>query len=145
MLCTALAETFRFTESEHAAFTRNTTARLIAVLPFAAGCDEPLRTALAHLAIYLTEIRGGSRIGAHTQTDNQDPLTRLRLISSFKGGDPQVIQHGMAMLALIMIQGYERSKADDAYNQVYNPLNDGFLGCQLPENKAHYRPSCLPL
>jgi hypothetical protein len=27
MLCTALAETFRFTESEYAAFTRNTTAR----------------------------------------------------------------------------------------------------------------------
>jgi hypothetical protein len=120
-----MAETFRFTESEHAAFACNSTARLIAALPFAAGCDEPERTALAHLAVYLTEIRGGSRIGAHTQADNANPLTRLRLIASFKGGDQRVIQHGMYQLALIMLHGYERSKAADARHQVYNPLNDG--------------------
>ncbi|MDR0628902.1 MAG: hypothetical protein LBG24_04565 [Treponema sp.] len=124
-LCTAMAKTFRFTESEHAAFARNPTARLIAALPFAAGCDEPERTALAHLAIYLTELRGGSRIGAHTQADNADPLTRLRLIASFQGGDPRVIRHGMNQLALIMLHGYERSKAADTQNQGYNPLNDG--------------------
>jgi hypothetical protein len=130
MLCTALSETFRFSVSEHAAFARNTTARLIGALPFAAGCDEPERTALAHLAIYLTELRGGSRIGAHTQADNDDPLTRLRLIASFKGGDQRVIQHGLYMLALIMVHGYERSKASDASHQGYNPLNDGSWDAQ---------------
>jgi hypothetical protein len=125
MLCTCVAETFRFTEAEKAAFRRNRTAQLIGALPFAAGCDEPERTALAHLAVYMTELRGGSGIGGHTPSDNAEPLTRLRLLTSFKGGNQVVIMHGMNKLALIMIEGYERSQAEDARRQVYNPLNDG--------------------
>jgi hypothetical protein len=123
-LCTCIAETFRFTETERIAFERNKTAQLIAALPFAAGCDEPERTALAHLAVYMTEIRGGSSIGGHTPGDNESIFARLRLIASFKGGNPAVITHGMNKLALIMVQGYKRSKEEDALRGVYNPLND---------------------
>ncbi|MDR2177565.1 MAG: hypothetical protein LBP20_05925 [Treponema sp.] len=124
-LCGAIAETFRFTARERAEFSRNATARLIGAIPFAAGCDEAERTALAHLAVYMTEIRGGSLIGAHTPADNASLLARLRLIASFKGGDRRVIDHGMNRLALIMIRGYERSRAEDARQGIYNPLNDG--------------------
>jgi hypothetical protein len=49
----------------------------------------------------------------------------LRLIRSFTGGNPQVIEHGMQQLALSMIQGYERSQEADRYRGSYNPLNDG--------------------
>jgi hypothetical protein len=124
-LCKAVAETFRFTARERMEFSRNATAKLIGAIPFAAGCDEAERTALAHLALYMTEIRGGSRIGAHTPADNASPLARLRLIASFKGGDRRIIDHGMNRLALIMLRGYERSKAEDARRRIYNPLNDG--------------------
>jgi hypothetical protein len=125
LLCNAVSATFRFTARERAAFSRNNTAKLIGAIPFAAGCDEAKRTALAHLAVYMTEIRGGSLIGAHTPADNISLLARLRLIASFKAGDRRVIDHGMNRLALIMIRGYERSKAEDARRCIYNPLNDG--------------------
>jgi hypothetical protein len=124
-LCGCIAETFRFTEEEKAFFAKDAVAQLIAALPFEAGCDEPERTALAHLAIYMTELRGGSRIGDHTLADNEGPLARLRLLSSFKGGKKEVIEHGMYQLALVMLSGYVRSKESDLQNNIYNPLNDG--------------------
>jgi hypothetical protein len=123
-LCNCMEETFRFTEDEKNAFSKDRVAQLIAALPFEAGCDEPKRTALAHLAIYLTELRGGRNIGDHTPEDNKSPLTRLRLLSSFKGGDTKIIEHGMHQLALVMLAGYIHSKESDKKESVYNPLND---------------------
>jgi hypothetical protein len=124
-LCVCMAETFRFTEEEKETFSKDAVAKLIAVIPFEAGCDEPKRTALAHLAIYMTELRGGRKIGDHTPADNESPLTRLRLLSSFKGGKKEVIEHGMYQLADVMLYGYIRSKEFDKENNIYNPLNDG--------------------
>jgi hypothetical protein len=82
-----VAETFRFTSHEQTAFAGNNTARLIAAIPFVTGCEEAERSALAHLAVYMTELRGGRLIGAHTPADNVSPFTRLRLLSSFIGGN----------------------------------------------------------
>lgn len=124
-LCECITETFRFTEAEQAAFRENRTAQLIGAIPFVAGCEDAERTALAHLCIYVTELRGGSSIGGHHPTDNTSLFTRLRLISAFVGGNRDIINHGMNRLALIMLIGYERSQAADMRNQVYNPLNDG--------------------
>jgi hypothetical protein len=124
-LCTCVAETFRFTDKERADFALNRTAKLIAALPFAAGCEEAERTALAHLAIYMTELRGGRRVGDHTPEDNASPFARLRLLSSFKGGDQDVLDHGLNQLALVMLVGYERSQEEDRRRHQYNPLNAG--------------------
>jgi hypothetical protein len=124
-LCTCVAETFRFTDKERADFALNRTAKLIAALPFAAGCEEAERSALAHLAIYMTELRGGRRVGDHTPEDNASPFARLRLLSSFKGGDPDVLDHGLSQLALVMLAGYERSQEEDRQRHQYNPLNAG--------------------
>ncbi|MDR1325526.1 MAG: hypothetical protein LBK00_05770 [Treponema sp.] len=125
MLCTCVAETFRFTSQERADFALNGTAKLIAALPFTAGCEEAERTALAHLAIYMTELRGGRTIGDHTLRDNASPFARLRLLSSFKGGDQDILDHGMSKLALVMLTGYERSQEEDRQRHQYNPLNAG--------------------
>jgi hypothetical protein len=124
-LCRCVAETFRFTAAEVEAFAENRTARLIGTIPFAAGCEEPERTALAHLALYVTELRGGNGIGGHGRGDDRSLFARLRLLSSFIGGDQEIIRHGMNYLALIMLVGYERSRSADDRNGVYNPLNDG--------------------
>lgn len=124
-LCDCMAETFRFTEQEKEFFSKDAVAQLIAALPFAAGCDEAERTALAHLAIYMTELRGGRKIGDHTPADNESPLARLRLLSSFKGGQKDIIDHGMYQLAYVMLCGYARSQEADKQNNIYNPLNDG--------------------
>lgn len=124
-LRTCVSETFRFSAEEDEAFARDSVAKLIAAIPFEAGCDEPERTALAHLAVYMTELRGGRKIGDHTPADNASPLARLRLLSSFKGGNEIVIAHGMNLLALVMLTGYIQSKDEDKENNIYNPLNDG--------------------
>ena len=125
MLCTCVAETFRFTSQERADFALNRTAKLIAALPFAAHCEEAERTALAHLAIYITELRGGRTIGDHTPQDNVSPFARLRLLASFKGGEQDVLDHGMSQLALVMLASYERSQEEDRQRHQYNPLNAG--------------------
>lgn len=124
VLCNCLIETFRLTDEESVDLRKNKTAQLIAAIPFAAGCEEPLRTALAHLSIYMTEIRGGSEIGGHNKHDNENLYARLRLLSSFKGGDKNIISHGLDMLAFIMVQGYSHSKQSDKVFNIYNPLND---------------------
>jgi hypothetical protein len=147
-LCDCVAETFRFTEQEKKAFRQNRTARLIGAIPFAAGCEEPARTALAHLSVYMIEIRGGRIIGGHTPEDNASPLARLRLISSFKGGDRDIIDHGMYKLALIMLRGYEQSKDDDAWRYIYNPLNDGSWDAEAMKaelTRAHNAHPCEAL
>lgn len=124
-LCDCVAETFRFTDVEMSAFAENRTAKLIGAIPFVAGCEEPERTALTHLALYVTELRGGAAILGHIPADNASIFRRLRFIAGFSGGDTAVINHGMTWLALIMLVGYERSRDADARNHVYNPLNDG--------------------
>jgi hypothetical protein len=125
MLCDCVAETFRFTAQERADFALNRTAKLIAALPFAACCEEAERTALAHLAVYMTELRGGRNIGDHTPQDNISPFARLRLLTSFKGGNQDVLDHGMSQLALVMLAGYEHSQEEDSRKHQYNPLNAG--------------------
>lgn len=117
------AETFRMTESEIASFSQSKVATLIGTLPFIAGCDESMRTSLAHLAIYITGIRGGRHVFDHTTSDDADVFARLRLGMSFKGGDQNKIDHGMNLLALTMLCGYERDRQKDFLSGDYNPLN----------------------
>ncbi len=122
---TAVIDTFRFTDEEKEDFLGNEVAQLVAAIPFVAGCEDAKRTALAHLAIYITELRGGAIIFDHCEVDNNSVYTRLRLISSFKGGDEKIIHHGMSILALIMLEGYRDSTQKDRLNGIYNPLNEG--------------------
>ncbi len=121
----AVIDTFRFTDEEREALASNQVAQLIAAIPYVANCEDAKRTALAHLAIYFTDIRGGDAIFEHTKNDNISVYTRLRLISTFKGGDEKIIHHGMTHLAICMLDGYKRSELKDAESGAYNPLNDG--------------------
>jgi hypothetical protein len=96
----------------------------------------------------MTEIRGGRIIGGHAPEDNASPLARLRLIASFKGGNREIIDHGMYKLALIMLRGYERSKDDDAWRYIYNPLNDGSWDAEAMKaelTRAHNAHPCEAL
>lgn len=123
-LFTATAKTFRFTADEQKKFENNSIAHLMVAIPFVAGCDDAQRTALAHLAMYITDLRGGGDIFSHTTADNESVFSRLRLISSFKGGNTAIIHHGMTLLALVMLKGYEASKDYDQEHSQYNPLNE---------------------
>ena len=50
---------------------------------------------------------------------------RLGFISTFEGGNSEIIEYGMNLLALIMIEGYHRSEEKDKQNGTYNPFVSG--------------------
>lgn len=125
-LSAALAETFRLTEPEAQRLFESKTARLIAALPYLAGCDQPDRTALTHLAVYVMAARGATRwTFDHNAEDDVDPFRRLASIGSFQGGDPIVLGRGMRLLVLQMVCGYARDMAKDTVTGEYNPLLAG--------------------
>lgn len=117
-----MKKVYRFTRKETKWFKNCQTAKFIATIPFAAGCDEPERTAIAHLCIYLAEIRGFQKYCAHLPSDDIDLFQRLGFISTFEGGNRDVIEYGINLLALIMIEGYHRTEENDRKRGVYNPF-----------------------
>ena len=124
-LATETAKVFNLTRKEALALYNSNTAKIIAVIPFAAGCREPERTAIAHLCLYEAEIRGFQQFCAHLPSDDEDVFKRLDMISTFDDGNNAVIEHGMNILALIMLEGYNRSQEKDRLNGTYNPILSG--------------------
>jgi hypothetical protein len=124
-LASSVSDTFRLTAEERKSFEACKTARLIGTLPYLAACEEAERTALTHLSVYVTAIRGGRAAFDHCERDNTDVLARLQHLMHFRGGDPTAIEHGMNLLALTMLGGYHRDRQKDAASGEYNPLNAG--------------------
>lgn len=130
-----ISKVFRFSEDEKQYFENSYTAKLIATIPFEAGCIEPERTAIAHLCVYVAELRGFQKYYAHLPSDDDDVFNRLARISTFEGGNKEIINHGMNILALIMIEGYKKSMEKDKLNNVYNPFVSGKWNYQSIKNK----------
>ena len=117
-----MTKVYRFTRKETKWFKNCKTAKLIATIPFAAACDEPERTAIAHLCLYLAEIRGFEKYCSHLKNDDLNIYGRLNFISTFEGGNPEVLKYGMNLLALCMIEGYHKSEVEDRKKGIYNPF-----------------------
>lgn len=124
-LSAAIVESFRLSADEAKRLSESKIARLIAELPFIAGCDECERTALAHLSVYLMASKGGKPWFNHAKSDNISPLARLRLGTSFVGGNKGIIDRGMNILALAMLSDYDRDRDTDRAAGKYNPLSAG--------------------
>ena len=121
----AVGHSFRMDEEERARFRDKPVARLIAAIPFLAGCDQPARTAVAHIGTYILSVRDTKPFFNADPTDDGDILARLRLIMNFRGGDAAIIDRGMALLALTMIVDYKRDIQIDAAMGKYNPVASG--------------------
>ena len=117
-----LKDVFNLSEAEFNKIQNSAAAKIIATLPFAAGCSEPERTAIAHLSLYMAEIRGFQKYYAHLPSDDSSVYKRLNFISRFDDGNREVIEYGMDLLALIMIEGYHKSENSDKKNNIYNPF-----------------------
>ena len=112
-------------EEEKQAFKSKDVARLIGSLPFIAGCDDAHRTAVTHLGTYVLSVRETKPYFHALPEDNSGVFERLRLGCNFKGGDRDILEKGMSILALIMVNDYNRDMhIDDAIGK-YNPLSDG--------------------
>lgn len=133
-----IALTFRFPGEEHVRFLNSKTARLIAAIPHLAGCGQPQRTALAHLATYVLSCKEGTRlVFDHCPEDDRTVSSRLAAIGHFEGGDANITARGMKLLAIQMICGYGRDLATDAVTHDYNPLLSlAWDGIELVESLA---------
>lgn len=134
-LATETAKVFNLSKKEADILYSSNTAKIIAKIPFAAGCKEPNRTAIAHLCIYEAEIRGFQKYYAHLPSDDDDIFNRLAFISNFNGGNQAIIEHGMYILAYIMVEGYKRSKEKDLKDGIYNPISNGKWDYKKLKNK----------
>lgn len=120
-----LAAAFRLDAAEAGALKVNRIAKLVAALPFLAGCEDAGRTAVAHLGTYLLSVRETKPWFCARPEDGASLFERLRLGANFKGGDEAVIRRGMSLLALNMISDYKRDLEEDAAAGKYNPLAAG--------------------
>lgn len=120
-----LAAAFRMDAAEAEALKGNRIAKLVAALPFLAGCDDAGRTAVAHLGTYLLSVRETKPWFCARPEDGASLFERLRLGANFKGGDEAIIRRGMSLLALNMISDYKRDLEEDAAAGKYNPLAAG--------------------
>ena len=95
-------------------------ARLIAELPYIAGCQNADRAAYAQVGTLLLASRN-SKVFGHRPTDTL--RSRLFTIRHFEGGDRQLIERGLHLPELGSLSDHV---ADMEYDQVvgkYNPLN----------------------
>ncbi|MEW5814087.1 MAG: hypothetical protein AB1798_01660 [Spirochaetota bacterium] len=123
-LLNAVAEAFKMKGGEKTHFVNKNIARLIAGLPFLAGCEDPERTAIAHLGTYLLSIRCKA-IANCKPSDDIHLSKRLALVNNFIGGDRQILDRGMSLLALSMLSDYKRDVAEDRQLGKYNPVGSG--------------------
>jgi hypothetical protein len=126
---------YRLTDEEAENFAESSTAKIIAAIPFVAGCYRPEVTAIAHLSLYLNEKKGFQKYYACNPLDDVDLFERLEPISHFRGGDKKIIECGMNTLAYIMIEGYHKSEKFDAENGNYNPFVSGNWNYKSLKNK----------
>lgn len=120
-----VSNAFKLEKKERERLAASKVARLIAALPFLAGCEGAERTALANLSLYCLAAGAGKKAFLHGPSDDSDIFSRLRLGMNHAGGNGKTLNHGMALIALVMLCDYERDRAEDRANGKYNPLNKG--------------------
>jgi hypothetical protein len=118
--------TFRLTDLERATLEQDPLIRLLSLLPYFAECPEPERLGYLNLSTYISERRGGKQYFLHLPEDDTDYLSRLAVFARIMdGGDPAVIDKGLSLAAMVMLNEYLLDQDEDLQNGKYNPLNSG--------------------
>ena len=130
----SMSEAFRLEPEEREKLRAKNIAKLIAAIPYLAGCEDPGRTAVAHLGTYLLSLKLKT-VANCRRSDNADLFRRLEMIGNFIGGNREVIRKGMSLIALNMISDYHRDvEADRAFGK-YNPVGDGAVDYDLERDR----------
>lgn len=119
-----VATTFRLSDEERAQLRSSHIAKLLGAIPFLAGCDHPMRTAVSNLAVYMMSVGSAKEAFNATVEDDSDVFARLKL-ARYEGGDERVIERGMALIALNMLADYRRDVVFDIANEKHNPVATG--------------------
>ena len=121
-----VSESFSMNAERAAGFKASKAAQIVCALPYAAGCPEAERIALSHAAAFVMASYGPSNAAFdHKPEDDASYLARLEPVADHPGGDPDIVEAGLARLALMMLAGYERDLEADRASGAYNPLVSG--------------------
>ena len=121
-----ITDIFKMEEARRSTLNSNPVFRLVGALPFLAGCDEPKRTALSHMAIFLLASSDAAKdIYAHNFRDSSVLQRRLEPISHFSGGNPRIIERGMHLLTLAMLSDHLYDAESDKSLNKLNPVAAG--------------------
>ena len=133
-VATSVADAFRMDKDEREWLQNKNLAKLIAAIPYLAGCEDSGRTAITHLGTYILSIR--IKTVANCQpTDDADLFRRLEMINNFIGGDQAIIQKGMSLIALNMIADYARDIEEDRMFGKYNPVDSGAFNYEFEKKR----------
>ena len=115
---------FNFGIEQKQKLKNNRMARLIAAIPFLAGCDKALETSFSHLSVYLMSLDESTKdIYFHKPVDDEDIYSRLFPISSFFGGNREIIECCIDIIALCMLSNYKKDAEEDLAIGKYNPIS----------------------
>lgn len=100
--------------------------RLIGMLPFIAGTEQPLRDGFANLSLFLLSKHNPlSDVHEHKPQDDQDIMLTLIPYCHFTGGDERILSRGMHLIAMVLLVDYKKNMDRDLDQNHYNPLNSG--------------------
>ena len=101
-------------------------AKLIAAIPYLAGCKRAEETSFTHLSVYvMSNDESVKEIYFHKPGDDEDVYSRLSPGNNFIGGDQKIIQCCMDLIALNMISNYNKDSDNDLTIGKYNPVAEG--------------------
>lgn len=133
-IAASVADAFLMNKEESEWLLNKNLAKLIAAIPYLAGCEDPGRTAITHLGAYILSIR--IKTVANCQpTDDIDLFRRLEMINNFIGGNQSIIIKGMSLIALNMIADYARDIEEDRLFGKYNPVDSGTFDYEFEKGK----------
>ena len=113
-LSNRIVKLFQLNNADQKKLVNSKLGKLVASIPYLAACDEPKRIALSHLTtLYLAAHETGKDVFLHNFTDNSSLLKRLDRISHFDGGNQDIIDRGMNLLALIMLSDHIKDCIED--------------------------------
>lgn len=125
-LSESIAKAFSLDANHLDRIRKNSVMKLVGALPFLAECEEPERIAISHLGTFILASSPATKAFFwHNQHDSKNLQHRLERISHFEGGNIQVLDWGMNLLAIAMINDHESDTSKDSAEGRNNPIAAG--------------------
>ena len=123
-LVNIVSSAFHLTEKERIALYKSRIARLIAAIPYLAGCEDVERTAISHLGIYMFTIRTRNFFCTGTE-EIKGLFKRMRMINNYLGGKTTLLERGMNLILLNILAEYEHDLSETWNPKKQDPMIAG--------------------
>lgn len=100
-------------------------AQLVGMLPFFAKTERPMRDGLSNLCIFILSYFTESRTLFRDGPMDDDIFDRFLGIMCFTEGNSAIIDRGMSLIGLSILNSYRNKAKADLTANIYNPLNSG--------------------